>query len=214
MCSSDLEQAEEVCHHDIDLAETTTDAVRDKSNDVNLNEHDIVQPVDDRPLQPGRLVDAVLPLLAELDEDLDSVSKPTSAGRSVLDIEAELIQTIEHDSDDLEDQIGATMLDICLDTQSALQDSAAAIRNAEADGLENVHDVEDTADELPGKSFDIVQPEHPHPDEAAGYKLDLRFEELDNKKQGTDPSPEQSASEKATDKPFGRLFSDLRRRKR
>ena len=208
------EQAEEVCHHDIDLAETTTDAVRDKSNDVNLNEHDIVQPVDERPLQPDRLVDAVLPLLAELDEDLDSVSKPTSAGRSVLDIEAELIQTIEHDSDDLEDQIGATMLDICLDTQSALQDSAAAIRNAEADGLENVHDVEDTADELPGKSFDIVQPEHPHPDEAAGYKLDLRFEELDNKKQGTDPSPEQSASEKATDKPFGRLFSDLRRRNR
>jgi len=209
------EQTEEVCHHDIDSAEATTDAVRDESNDVNLNEHDIVQPVDERPLQPDRLVDAVLPLLAELDEDLDPVSKPASAGRSVLDIEAELIQTIEHDNDDLEDQIGATMLDICLDTQSALQDSAAAIRNAEAAGLENVNDVEDTTDELPGKSFDIVQPEHhPHPDKEAGYKLDLRFEELDNKKQGTDPSPEQSAGEEIADKPFGRLFSDLRRRNR
>ncbi len=30
------EQAEEVCHHDIDSAETTTDAVRDKSNDVKF----------------------------------------------------------------------------------------------------------------------------------------------------------------------------------
>ncbi len=48
-----------------------------------------MQPVDERPLQPDRLVDAVLPLLAELDEDLDSVSKPTSVGRSVLDIEAD-----------------------------------------------------------------------------------------------------------------------------
>lgn len=208
------EPAEEVCHLDSDSVETTTDAVQDESDESTANEHDIVQPVEERPLQPDRLVDAVLPLLAELDEDLDSVSKPAFAGRSVLDIEAELIQTIEHDSDEPEDQIGATMLDICLDTQSALQDSAAAIRNAEAEGLENVIDAEDAADELSSESFDIVQPEPSHADDESGYKLDLRFEELDNKQQGTVPSTEQSDNEGAADKPFGRLFSDLRRRKR
>ncbi len=195
--------------------EEPTDAVQDESDESTGNEHDIVQPVDVRPLQPDRLVDAVLPLLAELDEDLDSVSKPAFAGRSVLDIEAELIQTIEHDSDELEDQIGATMLDICLDTQSALQDSAAAIRNAEADGLENIVDAEDATDELSSEPFDIVQPELPHEDEESGYKLDLRFEELDNKQRGTGSSAEQSTNEDAAaEKPFGRLFSDLRRRKR
>lgn len=208
------DQAEEICQQDGDSVETTTDAAQGESDEATANEHDIVQPVEERPLQPDRLVDAVLPLLAELDEDLDSVSKPAVAGRSVLDIEAELIQTIEHDSDELEDQIGATMLDICLDTQSALQDSAAAIRNAEAEGLENVIDAEDAADELSSESFDIVQPEPPHADEESEYKLDLRFEELSNKQQDTAPSTEPSANEGATEKPFGRLFSDLRRRKR
>lgn len=207
------EPAEEICHQESDSVETTTDAVQDESDEATADEHDIVQPVEERPLQPDRLVDAVLPLLAELDEDLDAVSQPF-AGRSVLDIEAELIQTIEHDSDELEDQIGATMLDICLDTQSALQDSAAAIRNAEAEGLENLIDAEDAAEELSSEPFDIVQPEPPHADEESGYKLDLRFEELSNKQQGTAPSTEQSANEGAAEKPFGRLFSNLRRRKR
>ena len=208
------DQLDEACYQDSASDETTYDAVPAESNEARVNEHDIVQPVEVRPLHPDRFVDAVLPLLAELDEDLDSISKPAFAGRSVLDIEAELIQTIEHGSDELEDQIGATMLDICLDTQSALQDSAAAIRNAEAAGLENVNDAEDTTDELTSESFDIVQPEQPHENEESGYKLDLRFQELDGTKQDAEPSPEQSANDVAADKPFGLLFSDLRRRKR
>jgi type II secretory pathway predicted ATPase ExeA len=183
-----------------------------EDDSVWQSEHDIVQPVNERPLQPDRLVDAVLPLLDELDEDLESITRPGMTGRSVLDIEAELIQTIEHGSDELEDQIGATMLDICLDTQSALQDSAAAIRNAEAAELESFNDFDDAADELPGQPFDIVQPEPPRQDESASYNLDLRFIEpsVAPREAATPTSP---AQDEQVNKPFGRLFSDLRRRK-
>mgnify|MGYP003663813040 CR=1 FL=1 len=173
-------------------------------------EHDIVLPVEDRPLQPNRLVDAVLPLLAELDEDLDSIVRPGMAGRSVLDIEAELIETTDQNSNELEDLIGKTMLDICLDTQSALQDSAAAIRNAEAAELKNFNDA---TDELPAESFDIVQPEPPRRDESSSYKLEPRSADTSGKAlsdgaTSASPSPDEHA-----EKPFGRLFSDLRRRK-
>lgn len=174
-------------------------------------EHDIVQPVESRPLQPDRLVDAVLPLLDELDDDLDSIVRPGMTGRSVLDIEAELIQTIEHGSDELEDQIGATMLDICLDTQSALQDSAAAIRNAEAAELESLNDIDDATDEATGEPFDIVQPEPSNQDDSASYKLDLRFVEPSDVAPREDATPPPQDAQ--VDKPFGRLFSDLRRRK-
>ncbi len=207
------EDEAEDCHDEIESVDDETSTVHTRFDESSSGEHDIVQPVEVRPLQPNRLVNAVLPLLDELDEDLDSVTRKAFAGRSVLDIEAELIQTIEHDSDELEDQIGATMLDICLDTQSALQDSAAAIRNAEAAGLENVNDGVDATDELSSEPFDIVQPAHPQADEESGYKLDLRFQELGETKPEADPSQERSANEGAADKPFGRLFSDLRRRK-
>ncbi|MFT5093175.1 MAG: hypothetical protein ACI93T_002000, partial [Porticoccaceae bacterium] len=158
-------------------------------------------------------VDAVLPLLDELDEDLDSIVRPGMTGRSVLDIEAELIQTIEHGSDELEDQIGATMLDICLDTQSALQDSAAAIRNAEAAELESLNDFDDATDEPTGEPFDIVQPEPPDQDEHASYNLDLRFVEPSDVAPRDDAKPTSPAQDEPVNKPFGRLFSDLRRRK-
>lgn len=178
-------------------------------------EHDIVQPVEERPLQPDRLVDAVLPLLDELDDDLDSIARPGIAGRSVLDIEAELIQTIEHGSDELEDEIGATMLDICLDTQSALQDSAAAIRNAEAAELESLNDLDEATDGPTGGPFDVVQPEPPSQDESASYNLDLRFVEPSDvaPREDATPPPPPPVQDEKVDKPFGRLFSDLRRRK-
>ena len=176
-------------------------------------EHDSVQPVEESPLQPDRLVDAVLPLLEELDDDLDSIARPSMTGRSVLDIEAELIQTIEHGSDELEDEIGAMMLDICLDTQSALQDSAAAIRNAEAAELESLNDFDEATDEPTGEPFDIVQPEPPNQDESASYNLDLRFVEPSDVAPREDATPPPPAQDEQVDKPFGRLFSDLRRRK-
>ena len=182
-------------------------------NGFAQQEHDIVQPVDERPLQPDRLVDAVLPLLDELDEDLDSITRPGMTGRSVLDIEAELIQTIEHGSDELEDQIGATMLDICLDTQSALQDSAAAIRNAEAAELESLNDFDDATDDLAGEPFDIVQPEPPDQDDNASYNLDSRFVEPSDVAPEENAKPTSPAQDEPVNKPFGRLFSDLRRRK-
>ena len=200
-----VEAADEVEHP---VAEETQ-----QNDGFAQQEHDIVQPVDERPLQPDRLVDAVLPLLDELDEDLDSIVRPGMTGRSVLDIEAELIQTIEHGSDELEDQIGATMLDICLDTQSALQDSAAAIRNAEAAELESLNDFDDATDEPTGEPFDIVQPEPPDQDEHASYNLDLRFVEPSDVAPRDDAKPTSPAQDEPVNKPFGRLFSDLRRRK-
>ena len=196
-----------------DLAESSI-AEEAHEEDVRVqNEHDIVQPVEDRPLQPSRLVDAVLPLLAELDEDLDFIVRPGTAGRSVLDIEAELIQTTDQNSNELEDQIGKTMLDICLDTHSALQDSAAAIRNAEAAELKDFNDFDDATDELSVKPFDTVQPEPPSRDESSSYNLEARPAKATDGTPSDDATPASPSPDGKAEKPFGRLFSDLRRRK-
>jgi type II secretory pathway predicted ATPase ExeA len=177
---------------------------------ANDDEHDVVQPEDIRPLRPSRLIDSLIPLLDELDSDLDSVNAPEHAGRSVMDIEAELILEIDHDNDDLEDQIGATMLDICLDTQSALQESAAAIRNAKVTD-ENDDDLDDAHDEMPEEPLDVVQPEPRGREESSSYKLDQHFGEPSSEGSTTNTQPAPKAS--SIEKPFGRLFSDLRRRK-
>lgn len=175
--------------------------------------HDVVLPVEVRNLQPDRIVDTVLPLLDELDEGLDTVpaTRPVSE-RSVIDIEAELIETIEHCSNAVEDEIGATVLDICLDTQSALQESAIAQRLAESEAETELDATDDDEAEFPPSAFDIVQPE---PEEGQvprrGFpETKARKEEA---KQPAAPSGE-SEQNKAVDKPFGRLFSDLRRRQR
>jgi type II secretory pathway predicted ATPase ExeA len=213
-CENDVanEQAEIPVSNDYqeDDCEEATSFAHDEHNKVHGG-HDIVQPVEERPLQPDRLVDAVLPLLAELDEDLRPVTRPGMTSRSVLDIEAELIQTIQHGSDELEDQIGATMLDICLDTHSALQDSAAAIRNAEAAELDSLNDFDDATDELLSEPFDIVQPEPRRHDESSGYELDPQFRKLAANSADAEITSEEPP--KPTEKPFGKLFSELRRRK-
>ena len=187
---------------------------RDYSTDEQ-EVHDVVQPVELRMLQPDRIVDSVLPLLSELDDELDFVGSPTSRGWSVLDIEAELIQTIEPRSTDIEDEIAATMLEICLDTQSALQDSLAALRKAEAEDVEpvepNLSDANDEWDELPIEPFDIVQPETERPLRAKHYKLDPHFR--DSSSNIPKSSKPTATSGQPSEQPFGRLFSDLRRRK-
>lgn len=166
-------------------------------------QHDIVEPVEAQIPQPDRLVDSILPLLNELDQDLDSVaSTGVNDGRAVLDIEAELIQTIEHDSDEVEDQIGATMLDICLDTQSALHESAAVQRDPDSDKIER-SEADDESTYLT-EPFDIVQPD-PQPREQPGsYDLPRASDRP--------LPPESSPHSEQAEKPFGRLFSDLRRR--
>mgnify|MGYP006444351887 FL=1 len=102
------------------------------------------------------------------------------------------------------------MLDICLDTHSALQDSAAAIRNAEAAELDSLNELDDLTDELLNEPFDIVQPEPRGHDDSSGYELDPQFQ-----KRVGNSNDEQITSEeppKPTEKPFGKLFSELRRR--
>ena len=201
---------------DDQAAELVESPIAEEAHDEDVrvqNEHDIVQPVEDRPLQPSRLVDAVLPLLAELDEDLDFIVRPGLTGRSVLDIEAELIQTTDQNSNELEDQIGKTMLDICLDTQTALQDSAAAIRNAEAAELKDFNDFDDATDELSVEPFDTVQPEPPGRDEGTSYDLDARSVKATDGTPSDDAKTASPSPNGKVEKPFDRLFSDLRRRK-
>ena len=209
-------EADFAVHEEDEVAAESAESAIDEpefsqdSQTAMQSEHDIVQPEDTHPLRASRLIDSIFPLLDELDEDLDSVEIPGLAGRSVLDIEAELIQAIEHDNDDLEDRIGATMLDICLDTQSALQESAAAIRSAEVVDEED-EDLDDTQDEMPATPFDIVQPEPESREEGSSYQLDPHFSEPSVEAPRTDSSS--AAQAKPAAKPFGRLFSDLRRRR-
>lgn len=220
------EPQEEFREQNVDPSETdyglplaSDDSLSEERN--ASNEHDVVQPVEVASPHPGQIVDSIIPLLDELEDGLESVDVPGRADRSVLEIEAELIQSIEHDSDDFEDQIGAAMLDICLDTQSALQDSAAAIRNAEAAGDEAAEgdqnkwsEPQDDAltDSLDSVApLDVVQPEPRRSDKSSSYRLESHTQEPANGTSLPDASEHPPAE---TRQPFGRLFSELRRRQR
>lgn len=158
-------------------------------------------------LRPDDRIDAIVPLLDEIGEVARS-SQSDAPERSLLDIEAELVQNMEYGQPEIEDEIGAAILDMCLDAQADIRE---AREQQEADASEDDDYVSSEESEhaefaFDAGPFDIVEPE----DEGlSSYRFDAPV---------SDETPESSESEVpppgTKSRPFGRLFSELRRRQR
>ena len=202
-CSS--EEAEPVAEPS--ELEAAVDA--EPEEELAVAEHDSDFTLEIDPPQAIRTIDA---MLAELSYDADDVGlavndRSDEPERPSIEIESELLRTVDHSIDtdrDIEDEIGATMLDICLDTQSAIYELTRQLRDssASADVVE-----EQAEEELPhiadvdAAIFDVVEPEtrlgNDHDEEST----------LEQRPQVT------NASSPPKKRAFGSLFSDLRRRK-
>jgi hypothetical protein len=128
-------------------------------------------------------------MLDELNQDGSSGEGP-SGQQFGRDIERELVESVSHDSSDIEDEIGSSVLDLCLDTQWAIQNG----------GSQGDEELDEEEQEFDPADFDIVEPEMeepptvstPDPEPIAG-------------------EPQESAPRRR--RPLGSLFSDLRRRR-
>jgi type II secretory pathway predicted ATPase ExeA len=149
-------------------------------------------------------------MLEELSYDADDVGQAVDDAsdepeRPSIEIESELLRTVDHSADperEIEDEIGATMLDICLDTQSAIYQMTQQLRESSAardvveeqseDDLPHIADVDPSV-------FDVVEPE-------------AEAEEVSEPAQPSSQTPTADRSQPPKKRAFGSLFSDLRRR--
>ena len=177
-------------------------------------------------VRPDSRIDALVPLLDELSGGSGNSEQSAAPQRSMLDIEAELVQKVEFGQPQIEDEIGAAILEMCLDTQSQLRDARDSIESAEPDdGIEGFdalvvdglarYDNEARFDVSPSDDspfgddpYDIVQPDEDV--RTAAYRFDTGSSH-GNEESG---SPIESSTSSPQPRPFGRLFSELRRRQR
>ena len=151
-----------------------------------------------REIHPDRYIDAIGPMLGEIDELYAREFKSGSPERDAFDIEAELVDVISRDEPDVENEIGITALDICLAAQQMIQqggERAGELR-------ESARPFAEAEAQLAPKGYDIVEPELPP--------------EADFTSQVSTPG-KRTVSAQISDgslesRPFGRLFSNLRRR--
>ena len=164
-------------------------------------------------LRPDDRIDAIVPLLDEIGGDM-ARSQADQPERSMLDIEAELVQTVEYGQPDIENEIGVAILDMCLDAQADIQEARDRQVSQEAQQEASEEDTFDFGDLSDAESeftfdagpFDIVEPEE---EELSSYRFD--------KPDVADipaPSSNEATESGSKSRPFGRLFSELRRRQR
>jgi type II secretory pathway predicted ATPase ExeA len=163
-------------------------------------------------VQPDSRIDAIVPLLNELSGNYEHSEQLIVRNRSMLDIEAELVQTVSHGQPEMEDEIGAAILDMCLDTQAQIQAASQSV-NDEATGddgddaaLMDDVPIEEAGEAFGNDPFDIVQPENPG---ATAIRFDSAPPDIEELH-----SPVEAHTERQQPRPFGRLFSELRRRQR
>jgi hypothetical protein len=144
------------------------------------------------------------PVLCAADEH----NTPTLCG---LDAQSQLISETLNGDDDLEEQIGVDLLEVCLDTQQAIADRinhAANLRSGDAEHSpgDNLSVFETPRGE--GKNtFDVIEPEPPSALQPVGQRR------ADGESNGTG-TPEPHNDTERSHRPYGRLFSELRRRQR
>ncbi|MDA0587698.1 MAG: AAA family ATPase [Planctomycetota bacterium] len=169
-------------------------------DDLELNDspQDNVESVPVREVNPDRYIDAIIPMLGEIDDRFtsqrDRVDQPE---RAAVDIEAELVEMISADDADIEDEIGSAVLDLCLDTQWSLQQDRVEHRE------ESAEPASQRGFETSPERYDVVEPEEP-----PSASFVERVSELSQ----TEPGELNSSSGGEKRRPFGQLFSDLRRR--
>lgn len=163
-----------------------------------------------RSVDPSQSISTIDAMLGELSYDADDVGQAVDDAsdapeRPSIEIESELLRTVDHSADperEIEDEIGATMLDICLETQSAVYEMTQQLRDSSeaADVVE-----EQSEDDLPHIAgvdpsvFDVVEPE-------------AEPEEVSEPAQPSAQTPPADHSQPPKKRAFGSLFSDLRRR--
>ncbi len=163
-----------------------------------------------RKIDPSQSISTIDGMLEELSYDADDVGQAVNDAsdepeRPSIEIESELLRTVDHSADpkrEIEDEIGATMLDICLDTQSAIYEMTQQLRESSAardvveeqsdDDLPHIADVDPSV-------FDVVEPE-------------AEAEEVSEPAQPSSQTPTADRSQPPKKRAFGSLFSDLRRR--
>jgi type II secretory pathway predicted ATPase ExeA len=161
-------------------------------------EQDDVEPVPVREIHPDRFIDAIVPMLDEIEDRFTSRSDRADVPeRAAGDIEAELVEAISADDADIEDEIGSAVLDLCLDTQWSLQQ----------DRVESPEESDEPSSqsrfEPEPERYDVVEPEEPS---------SASFVEQVSELSQAEPDELTSTSVGEARRPFGRLFSDLRRR--
>lgn len=196
------------------------DAAESEANADDCKLHEILSTgefVSDVPgvlsARPDDRIDAIVPLLDEISNGVQSVGQADVPERSLLDIEAELVQAVEYGQPEIEDEIGAAILDMCLDAQADIRDvrthdeeDSDADAAIDYDGLTIGELSEQDGFSFDEGQFDIVEPEE---DSASSYRFDAAM--IDEREESGTPQPQESGSRS---RPFGRLFSELRRRQR
>ena len=161
-----------------------------------------------RESRPDCYIDAIVPMLGEIDESAAS-SADQLPDRSSFAIEADLVENVSHADPEIEDEIGAAMLDLCLDTQWSIQESEQRRLDHEEEIADDAEFLNDADSEGSFPAYDVVQPEEESfsidPDSIASEP-----ESLFHPPAPPSPVAPQPAAEDT--RPYGRLFSDLRRR--
>lgn len=170
------------------------------ADDLELDDspQDNVESAPAREIHPDRYIDAIVPMLGEIDDRFtsqrDRVDRPE---RAAVDIEAELVEMISANDADIEDEIGSAVLDLCLETQRNLQQDRVELHQ-ESDEPASQSRFEPSPDR-----YDVVEPEEPS---------SASFVEHVSELSQAEPSNLNSNVGDEKRRPFGRLFSDLRRR--
>jgi len=175
---------------------------RDEQDQADaLTPDEILAPV--RVMDADRCLNTIIPLLGELDELPEAADEPLTAHRSSREIAAELLQNLHSSSTHIEDEIGEMVLDLCLDTQSAVRETARLLDQPSAAFDDEHMDADDTL--LPDL-FDIVQPE------AEWDGLQQRLDQ--GRGSGPSEQPVEDRMTAESQRRFCRLFTALRRRNR
>jgi type II secretory pathway predicted ATPase ExeA len=197
--------------HNVDAGADAQQSVPMSDAAADASEYMIAACNDDAmAVRPDSRIDAIVPLLNELSGN--EHSEQPARDRSMLDIEAELVQTVSHGQSEMEDEIGAAILDMCLDTQAQIRAASQSVDDEATDdggyGAVLVDDVpiEDDGTAFEHDAFDIVQPENPG---ATAFRFDSAPSDIEDLH-----SPVEAQTERQQPRPFGRLFSELRRRQR
>lgn len=196
-CEEEADEAEELDVVEEPTAELSlfAEGHREEYREEEVAEADLAPA---REIHPDRYIEAIVPMLSEIDELYAKEFKADSPERDAVDIEAELVDAISGDDPDVEDEIGATVLDICLDAQWAIQQDGERADESR----ESARPFAEAEVESDSEGYDIVEPEFPPETDFTSQVSEL------GKPDVSAPASDVSSERR----PFGRLFSNLRRR--
>ncbi len=175
-----------------------------------------------RDAMPDVIIETIVPILESSandwiypDQQLASLEAVVAAGlsgndeldRTESDILAtsELVSNMVSESEDIEHQIGSDVLDMCLETQQTILDRL--------DEIELAEDEPPYEESQYVQEYDVIEPEHDEPviqqEDSPARPFDTDDSEFRNSK---DTSSRRSEALSSGPRPYGRLFSELRRR--